>query len=286
MQSKQRGKYNLERLRECAACHGYSRRPGKDYSRRKLSLHSAFIRDCLRVLVPYYGSRSSAICSVPHTSEIRVPHQPSSLDDIRSHSEHGDTIPHQDKSNSDFSSDEGPQPFSQSYINDLVSVLVLKAVLLHSGNSIASLPLGHSLQLEENYNDLPLLLEKINYQEYRWMVYGDFKMLTMLLGQQAGYTKYPCLLGLWHSRARHLHWTKTDWSLRGALIPGEINVINTTLVPPEKVLLQPLHIKLGLMKQFIKSLPKDGECFRYLCSKFSKLSEAKLKEGVFTGPDI
>ncbi|GBM27625.1 hypothetical protein AVEN_35281-1 [Araneus ventricosus] len=26
--------------------------------------------------------------------------------------------------------------------------------------------------------------------------------------------------------------------------------------------------------------------FRYLCSKFSKLSAAKLKEGVFTGPDI
>ncbi|GBM88851.1 hypothetical protein AVEN_178443-1 [Araneus ventricosus] len=40
------------------------------------------------------------------------------------------------------------------------------------------------------------------------------------------------------------------------------------------------------MKPFIKSLPKDGECFRYLCSKFPKLSEAKLKERVFTGPDI
>ncbi|GBM12128.1 hypothetical protein AVEN_39468-1 [Araneus ventricosus] len=36
------------------------------------------------------------------------------------------------------------------------------------------------------------------------------------------------------------------------------------------------------MKQFIKSLPKDGEYFRYLCSKFPKVSEAKLKEGVFT----
>ncbi|GBN46008.1 hypothetical protein AVEN_107081-1 [Araneus ventricosus] len=40
------------------------------------------------------------------------------------------------------------------------------------------------------------------------------------------------------------------------------------------------------MKQFIKSLSKDGECFRYLCSKFPKLSEAKLKEGVFTGAEI
>ncbi|GBN17859.1 hypothetical protein AVEN_142353-1 [Araneus ventricosus] len=108
----------------------------------------------------------------------------------------------------------------------------------------------------------------------------------MLLGQQACYAKYPCFLGFWDSQDRDLHWTKTDWSLRDALTPGERNVINTTLVPSEKVLLPPLHIKLGFMKQFIKSLPKDGECFRYLCSKFQKLSEAKLKERVFTGPDI
>ncbi|GBM42516.1 hypothetical protein AVEN_80027-1 [Araneus ventricosus] len=109
-------------------------------------------------------------------------------------------------------------------------------------------------------------------------------MLTMLLGQQAVYTKYPCFLCLWDSRARDIHWTKTDWSLQGALTSGE-NVINTALIPPEKVLLLLLHIKLGLMKQFIKSLFKDGECFRYQCSKFPKLSEAKMKEGVFTGPD-
>ncbi|GBL83796.1 hypothetical protein AVEN_132681-1 [Araneus ventricosus] len=124
----------------------------------------------------------------------------------------------------------------------------LKAALLSNGNSFTSLPLGHSVHLEENYNDLSMILEKINYQEHRWMVCGDFKMLSMLLGQQAGYTKYPCCLCLWDNRVRYLHWTKTDWSLRGALTPGEKNVINTTLVPPEKVLLTPLHIKLGLMK--------------------------------------
>ncbi|GBL74389.1 hypothetical protein AVEN_235356-1 [Araneus ventricosus] len=62
--------------------------------------------------------------------------------------------------------------------------------------------------------------------------------------------------------------------------------MNTTVVPPEKVLLPPLHVKLGLMKQFIKSLPEDGECFKYLCSKFPKLSEAKLKDGAVTGQDV
>ena len=117
---------------------------------------------------------------------------------------------------------------------------------------------------------------------------GDFKigLLTLLLGQQSGYTKFPCFLCLWDSRARELHWTQTDWPPRHGLTPGEKNVINTTLVPPEKVLLPPLHIKLGLIKQFVKSLQKDGDCFRYICSTFPKLSEAKLKEGVFTGPDI
>ncbi|GBN88653.1 hypothetical protein AVEN_204564-1 [Araneus ventricosus] len=95
----------------------------------------------------------------------------------------------------------------------------LKTVLLHNGNSLASVPFGHSVHLE-NYNDLSMILEKINYQENRWMVCGDFKMLIMLLGQQAGYIKYTCFLFLWDSRARDLHWTKTDWSLRGALTPG------------------------------------------------------------------
>ncbi|GBM27627.1 hypothetical protein AVEN_35282-1 [Araneus ventricosus] len=96
----------------------------------------------------------------------------------------------------------------------------LKAVLLHNGNSFVSLPIG-PVHLEENYNDLSMILEKINYQEHRWMVCGGFKMLTIFLDHQAGYTKYPCFLCVWDSRARDLRWTKTDWSLRGTLTPCE-----------------------------------------------------------------
>ncbi|XP_032690547.1 uncharacterized protein LOC116853528 [Odontomachus brunneus] len=40
------------------------------------------------------------------------------------------------------------------------------------------------------------------------------------------------------------------------------------------------------MKQFVKALDKEGECFLYLTSKFPNLSDAKLKEGVFDGPQI
>ncbi|KAK9729027.1 hypothetical protein QE152_g16919 [Popillia japonica] len=51
-------------------------------------------------------------------------------------------------------------------------------------------------------------------------------------------------------------------------------------------LLPPLHIKLGLMKNFIKALDKDGPGFQYLKQKFPYISEAKLKEGIFIGPQI
>jgi hypothetical protein len=40
------------------------------------------------------------------------------------------------------------------------------------------------------------------------------------------------------------------------------------------------------MKQFIKALDREGDCFKNLGEKFSGLSEAKLKEEVFVRPDI
>ena len=59
-----------------------------------------------------------------------------------------------------------------------------------------------------------------------------------------------------------------------------------TLIDPAKVFLPPLHIKLGLMKQFVKALNKDGKCFKYICEKFVHLSDEKLKERIFVGPQI
>ncbi|CAN2389181.1 hypothetical protein PRIEUP_LOCUS18277 [Pristimantis euphronides] len=160
----------------------------------------------------------------------------------------------------------------------------LKAVLHHNSGFYASIPVGHSVHLKETYENLELILRKLKYEDHSWHVCGDLKVLCMLLRQQAGYTKYLCFLCLWDSRDRQNHWTKS-WQPR-MLTVGEKNVLRETLVPPYKVLLPPLLIKLGLMKQFAKSLPRDGECFKYLVTKFPSLSEAKLKEGVFVGPDI
>ena len=40
------------------------------------------------------------------------------------------------------------------------------------------------------------------------------------------------------------------------------------------------------MKQFIKALEKDGDCFQYICNSFTNLSNEKLKARIFDGPQI
>ena len=162
----------------------------------------------------------------------------------------------------------------------------LKAVLLHNGNRLPSIPLAHSVLLKENYVTMQTILDKIKYHEHRWYVCSDLKVCGILLGQQAGYTKFPCHICEWDSRARDKHWSTSTWPKRQALTPGVKNVTNAALVDPQKVILPPLHIKLGIMKQFVKALDKGRPCFQYIASKFTQLSDAKVKEGVFDGPQI
>lgn len=40
------------------------------------------------------------------------------------------------------------------------------------------------------------------------------------------------------------------------------------------------------MKIFVKALDREGVAFLHLRNKFKHLSEAKVKEGVFIGPEI
>ena len=137
----------------------------------------------------------------------------------------------------------------------------LKCVLLHNGNKLGSLPIAHSTKVKEKYPTIALVMKKIRYDEHEWVICVDLKMIIFLSGQQGGYTKYPCFICSWDSRAKSEHWTRKDWPPRQALVPGSMNVINTPLVPRDRIILPPLHIKLGLMKQYVKALNKDGECF-------------------------
>lgn len=133
------------------------------------------------------------------------------------------------------------------------SNISLKAVLLHNGNEYAAVPLAHSTTLKESHEGIKLL-DKIKCHEHDWLICYDLKMVNVLLGQPSGFTKYPCLLCEWDSRARDQHWKKKNWPPRRELAIGTKNIINANLVDAKKLLLPPLHIKLGLMKKFVKPL--------------------------------
>ncbi|GBO32647.1 hypothetical protein AVEN_22212-1 [Araneus ventricosus] len=81
-------------------------------------------------------------------------------------------------------------------------------------------------------------------------------------------------------RAIALHYIKRDWPQRDYFNPGEMNVKHPLLAEPHKIIIPPLHIKLGPVKNLVKAMDKNGPAFKYLHEKFPRLSVAKNKEGV------
>ena len=81
----------------------------------------------------------------------------------------------------------------------------LKCVLLHNGNiygAIRMLPKTNMVTLKElmeQYEHIKLVLDLLQYKEHNWVICVDLKMVNFLLGQQGGYTKYPCFPCLWDS---------------------------------------------------------------------------------------
>jgi hypothetical protein len=58
------------------------------------------------------------------------------------------------------------------------------------------------------------------------------------------------------------------------------------LVEPSKILLPSMHLELGLMKNFVKAMNQEESVFTDLREKFHRLSEVKVEEGIFIGPQI
>lgn len=157
----------------------------------------------------------------------------------------------------------------------------LKAVLLHIGNKLPSVPIAYSVETTENYENLKTLLDRINYSHYNRNLCGDLKVIALLQGLQLGYTKNSCFLCEWDSRAKSTHYIQKHWTSRSSETTeiGKRNVVAKPLVDRQKVYLPPLHIKLGLIKIFIKALKSNTEAFNFLRRFFPKISEAKIKEG-------
>jgi len=139
------------------------------------------------------------------------------------------------------------------------SKVSFKLVLLHNGNRFPSIPLAHAANMKESYESMMLLVGNIKCDEFKWKLCGDFEVVTLLLGVQLEYTKYCRFLCEWDSRDKNN--VNKLWPKRTSLTPVEKNVVNPSLVLPEKIYLPPLHIKLGLMKNYVNGMDKTGRGF-------------------------
>jgi hypothetical protein len=84
--------------------------------------------------------------------------------------------------------------------------------------------------MKETYENMKILLDSIKYDQHNWLICGDLKVIALLLGLEGGYTKYPCFLCLWDSRADALHYEQKEWPQRIDFTRGSHNVKDTSLL--------------------------------------------------------
>ncbi|CAH0555758.1 unnamed protein product [Brassicogethes aeneus] len=165
------------------------------------------------------------------------------------------------------------------------SVSSLKAVLLHITNKKPSIPIGFGINKKETYETLGAILNKIKYEEQKWKICCDLKVVNILQGviEKGGFPKYFCFLCYWDSRYRGNQYQCKDWILRTSDNQEQLRLHNEPMIQDiADILLPPLHIKLGISGKLIEVLVKDvNGAFECLKTIFPKLSNDKIRAGMF-----
>ena len=104
---------------------------------------------------------------------------------------------------------------------------------------------------------------------------GQFENGSVSLRAARWLHKISLLLVFVEQQSKNRALDKKYWPVRSEMIPGSFNVLAPPLVERSKIVFPPLHIKLGIMKQFVKTLEKDGDCFKYIGMKFPGLTTEK-----------
>lgn len=95
-------------------------------------------------------------------------------------------------------------------------------------------------------------------------------MLQILRGMTyKGNCKYPCCFCLYNNYEKDRH-NVTNWPERNSFAIGEFNVANMPLVEACNIVLPVLHIKLGLVKQFVKYMHRDSPAFQAVNEMFPR----------------
>ena len=140
--------------------------------------------------------------------------------------------------------------------------------------------------LKKNCTNVKTLLIAQKCDQFNWQVIRDFRMVAFLVGLQGGLTKFPCYLSYWDSRNTTARYHRRICPKRTKYSFGYTNIEWDPLIDPIKILLPPLHINLGFIKQFVQALDKNSDAFKSLQNFFTKISAAKVEAGILVGPQI
>ena len=129
----------------------------------------------------------------------------------------------------------------------------LQAILLHNGNIKPFVPIAHSVHLKKSYESIKTLHDAIQYNENKWYLCGDLKIIIILMGMQGQFTKHCCFYCLWGSRATAEHYVRKDWLARVTYIPGTANIKEVLLIDPKK----PSSYEIRFNEEFCQTAGKE-----------------------------
>lgn len=156
----------------------------------------------------------------------------------------------------------------------------LKVVLMHNTNKLPSVPIAYARGVKEDYDSMAAIINLINYNRYKWYVCCDLKVVGLLIGLKKGYPTNQCFMCLWEGRDNASNYCGMKCAPRITYQIGKQSIDHMPLVDPQKVILPPLHLKLGLVRNFTVAMDRDSEGFKYLLKFFKgELSPRKIENG-------
>ena len=137
---------------------------------------------------------------------------------------------------------------------------------------------------KETYANNKVLMKKICYEDHQWHISVDLKVDN----DWAARRLYEILLfPMWMGQPNEgeaLPWKAMAIPRRKVSWSEECNT--SSFSQRDNKYLPQLHIKLGLIKIFVKAMNKEGERFELLGQKFPPIIEAKVREDIFVGPQV
>ena len=127
------------------------------------------------------------------------------------------------------------------------------------------------------------LLSAVSCSEDKWLICGDLNVVGLVLGLQGEYTKYSCFLWVRDSCVDY-QYVRQEWLLRQRFKLGLHFVESHPLVELNKTLFPPLHIQLGVKKNFVKASDRKGSGLAFSQKMFPLISMQKLKADISDSP--